>query len=208
MSKLHESSLKLKMITFENLSIEMNKKTLLKSANINFPEVGIVLITGENGCGKSTLLKNLALKFSKKLFHRNRLSFVSSLQLYESSIPILGKEFYALYSNKKWSEDLFSKFGKLLEQRIDRMSSGEFQALILISNMMSESEILFFDEPVSHLSSDWSQYFVDWFKKEKSKKLIIVVSHQLDHFNNNIDEHLIFENQKLNSQILSKQEYL
>lgn len=44
-------------ITFHNVSIEIDKKTILKNLNLSIPKGEKIAIVGENGSGKSILAK-------------------------------------------------------------------------------------------------------------------------------------------------------
>lgn len=188
------------MFNFHFQNLQIGNSILLREFELVLPPHGFILITGENGCGKTTFLKRLANHFHKFYRKNSKISFVSALQHYETSIPLLGKDFYALYSKQSWPPVVFEKFGKLLHQRIDRMSSGELQALILISNILSSTHILILDEPLSHLSQEWAQYFSNWLQTEKTNKLIISVSHQTDQFVEIMDQHYHVANQSFTLQ--------
>lgn len=195
------------MYNFESFSVKVNQNVLIRPQKLNFPEKGLFLIIGANGIGKTTFLKQLATHLLR--IHKNlKISFVSSIQIYERELSLSGKEFYSLYSQKPWTNDILSHFGHLLSKRIDHMSSGEFQALILISNFMENSDVLLVDEPISHLSPEWAHFFVLWMNELKNTKLIITVSHQMTYLQSTADQifeikdlHLVLKQQHVESQI-------
>jgi ABC-type Mn2+/Zn2+ transport system ATPase subunit len=167
------------MYNFESFAVQIQSRVLIQPQALVLPEKGFLLVVGANGVGKTTFLRQIGNSFLK-LNRDLKISFVSSIQVYERSLPLSGREFYKLFSSQSWPQNLQEVFGHLLEKRIDRMSSGEFQALVLISNFMEDSDILLIDEPLSHLSPDWSKFFTNWMSQLKEKKVLIVASHQID----------------------------
>lgn len=167
------------MYSFHSFSVEVKPRFLILPQALNLPQNGLLLVIGANGVGKTTFLKKIGQTFlkQKKEF---KISFVSSIQIYERGLQLSGRDFFKLFSSKTWYSELMTRFGHLLEKRIDRMSSGEFQALVLISNFMEDSDVLLIDEPISHLSNEWALFFIDWMQSLKKEKLLIVVSHQTD----------------------------
>ncbi len=170
---------------------------LIRPQNLSLPQVGLILVVGANGVGKTTFLKQVGrtlLRNKKEI----KISFVSSIQVYEKGLQLSGHDFFKLFSNKKWPSELMARFGHLLEKRIDRMSSGEFQALVLISNFMEESDIVLVDEPISHLSHEWSLFFISWMREQKkNRKLLITVSHQTGLLSEISDQIYEIKDQKL-----------
>jgi ABC-type cobalamin/Fe3+-siderophores transport system ATPase subunit len=184
------------MYSFNSFSVEVKPQVLIRSQALSLPSKGCLLVIGGNGVGKTTFLKQVG----KSLLSQKsdlKISFVSSIQIYEKGLPLSGHEFLRLFTDKVWPVELEKKFGNLLAKRIDQMSSGEFQALVLISNFMEESDVLLVDEPISHLSPEWALFFADWMGKLKTEKLLIIVSHQIDLLNRISDQIYEIKNQTL-----------
>lgn len=184
------------MYSFNSFSVEVKPRVLILPQALNLPKNGLLLVIGANGVGKTTFLKQVGhtfLKYKKEL----KISFVSSIQIYERGLQLSGHDFFKLFSSKTLPSELITRFGHLLEKRIDRMSSGEFQALVLISNFMEDSDVLLIDEPISHLSNEWAIFFIDWMQRLKKNKLLITVSHQIELLSEVLDQIYEIKNQTL-----------
>lgn len=163
----------------KDLRVHHGKLLLVQETLLEIPARGLVLVDGENGAGKSSLLSELARRLiGEKFFLRKEVGFVSALGLYERSLPLFGIEFSKLYFDSEWPTFWEQKFGYLKAKRLDVLSSGEFQALVLISNLLRSTKVLFLDEPFSHLSREWSLIFRDEIERRSEEQLIFLVSHQ------------------------------
>ncbi|MFZ4402878.1 MAG: ABC transporter ATP-binding protein [Pseudobdellovibrionaceae bacterium] len=184
------------MYSIDSFSVEVKPRMLIRPQNLSLPQVGLILVVGANGVGKTTFLKQVGRRL---LRHKKetKISFVSSIQVYEKGLLLSGHDFFKLFSNKKWPSELMTRFGHLLKKRIDQMSSGEFQALVLISNFMEDSDIVLVDEPVSHLSHEWALFFIAWVRELKNIKLLITVSHQTELLSEISDQIYEIKNQSL-----------
>ncbi len=75
--------------------------------------------------------------------------------------------------------------------------TGEFQALVLISNLLSHSKLNIFDEPFSHLSENWSEFFAQRISEIAAEELVVLVSHQVGALKGRVDQYFQFENKEL-----------
>lgn len=164
----------------KDLRVHHGKLLLVQEASFEIPSCGLVLVDGENGAGKSSLFGELARRLiAEKIFLRQEVGFVSALGMYERNLPLLGGDFSKLYFDSEWPEFWDQRFGHLKSKRLDILSSGEFQALVLISNILRTTKVLFLDEPFSHLSREWSLVFRDEIERLADQQLVFLVSHQL-----------------------------
>jgi ABC-type Mn2+/Zn2+ transport system ATPase subunit len=114
----------------------------------------ILALTGPNGAGKSTLLAALAglgRIFSGRCARRPgaRLGFLPQTQPSVAGLPLSGAELLAL--THAAPAGLPPWLAGCLNQRLDRLSGGQRQYLMLWSVLQAPAELLLLDEPANHL---------------------------------------------------------
>ncbi|WP_187291594.1 ABC transporter ATP-binding protein [Clostridium novyi] len=179
---------------------------ILSNINIDFPQKGIVAISGESGCGKSTLVK-LLLKFyipnmgSIKINSldycnisvnaiRKNFSFVpQDVKLFNSSImnnfkqvnPKISKNTVINICKKlnlhEKIIDLKDQYDTIITEKIN-FSGGEKQRLGIGLALAKDSPILILDEPTSALDKLNESKIVNILKTLSKEKLIIIISHK------------------------------
>lgn len=174
------------MLSIQNLQVRHNDLHLIDIPEWKLQKKGLYVITGANGSGKTSLLKKLSSYLSQyeNDTFKGQICSVSALHLYERKLPMTGKEFYHLYNTSDAQIANDPHFSQLFSKFITEMSSGEFQALVLLSTLSSISKIFILDEPFSHLSQQWIHLFAEKIKKLAQEHLVIVVTHNVNPFSN------------------------
>ncbi|HEX4887891.1 MAG TPA: ABC transporter ATP-binding protein [Luteibaculaceae bacterium] len=184
-----------------DLGKRYNQQWIFRHLNLSC-EVGEVIgIVGGNGSGKSTLLKCLMgfertsegeLGFDHKgTLKPEQLFTVSSVcapyqSLYEE---LTLEECFDLHrSFKPMRVQHYKDFRELIQlSQIDKkplrqFSSGMRQRVKLALAFLTESPLLFIDEPTSNLDRQAIQWFADLFQAQQSNRIVFVAS------NHNADE--------------------
>lgn len=169
------------MIQFNNQKIILDKEIFLKIPAIQIAKTGIHFLTGANGAGKTTFLHWLTQKIAAEHPTIN-LSIMSALHDYERMIPLQGQTFFSLYCKDPWAPDFEKEFSHLKTKLISTMSSGEFQALVLITLLTQKSDLLLMDEPFSHLNHAWADIFSEKIKAQSQFRSFLIVTHHLKNF--------------------------
>ncbi len=139
---------------------------------------------GANGIGKSNFLKYIRDNEVKTLKH------LKSSYCMQSSLHVLGdftpadlvgsvKEYFK-GKIREDSEELIQKlnFSDKLNRPIRYLSGGENQTLKLISSLIIESDIYFFDEATTHLDEEKIKVLFEWFEKLATEgKSIALIEH-------------------------------
>lgn len=189
---------------------ESKERKVLKHINIEFRKNEFVVILGPNGSGKTTLIKLLArllkptsgslyldgenyYKIPLREFYR-KISYVP--QKFHSIYPytvkeivLMGRSLYFNFFGYESENDL-EKVKEILEQleihhlankRINEISGGELQKVILARAIVQETEILLLDEPNTHLDLKHQIQLFEFLKELKQRnRTIIAVSHDLN----------------------------
>lgn len=187
------------MIKIKNLKF----LNIIQISDFQF-ENNLNLIYGKSGCGKSTLFY-LINRFLEKDdgeiiidgINQNNY-FIYDLRTKVnllSANPLLFEDkiidnFTYLAKIQKIDLD----FGKLkylfklfnldvdINQSSQKLSVGQKQRIALIRSLMSKSDILLMDEVLANVDNENAKIILDYLANESKKRMIIIVSHQIDLF--------------------------
>ncbi len=189
-----------------NISVKRGSKQILKDVNIHIHCGKLTTIIGANGAGKSTLLKailgeiphegTIIFKAKNNEEKKIRIGYVPQKLDLENS-PITVYDMVASFSSnmptflmksKKVYEKIkehLKDFGadNLIDRKVNRLSGGELQRVMLGMAMMSKPDLLILDEPISGIDKNGKeQFYKKIFElKEKNDMAIILVSHDFEY---------------------------
>jgi len=199
------------LLKIKNLSGGYYKEDVIRGLSLNVNQGDFLGIIGPNGSGKTTLLRLITrvLPFKKgEIFYKDenilrmdlkefcrKVAFVSqdistgfSFTVMElvlmGRIPHLKR---LQYETKKDIEIAKEKLKltdtlSLKDKRIDELSAGERQRVVIARALAQEPELLFLDEPTSHLDIGHQVQALDLLKKlnRKNNLTIVMILHDLN----------------------------
>jgi len=195
-----------------------NKKIIFQNLNIYLPKGKIIKIEGENGSGKSTLLRVISgitpfekgnfyfeynngkfekIKVDSRFYKKHiNLSFQHTiLKPQDRPVPALFN--YLKFFNPKINTNnilfFLEKFNIKKEdqnKRIFQLSGGTKKKLELIKTILTNTDFMFFDEPLSGIDKNTSNYIKEYLIKLKNEnQKIEEIKNQIENLNNlNVDK--------------------
>jgi iron complex transport system ATP-binding protein len=187
------------------------KEMVIKDVSLEITKGDFLGIIGPNGCGKTTLLrlasrvltpqrgsitlqgKNIAAMPLKEFCQET--AFVGqdtsiSFPFTVFEIVLLGRIPYLRRWQGETKRDIaiaenaliLTDIAQLKQKRIDELSSGERQRVIIAKALAQQPSLLFLDEPTAHLDIGHQIQVLDLLKKlnEQKSLTIVIVLHDLN----------------------------
>ena len=205
-------------IKVENLFVDYGKYPVLEDVNFKIEQGEMVYIFGANGSGKSTLIKsilgiNSPSKGSIEIFGKkntpNNVSkycgYVPQYSSIDRSFPISVREIIDLECSvgntmcSQSPQSHLSVFGAehLLDKKLDALSGGEFQKVMIARALTSDPEILIMDEPINNLDDGSQKELIKFIEElnEKFKKTILIISHDFNIIRHDSNNKILYVSQ-------------
>jgi zinc transport system ATP-binding protein len=211
------------ILEVKNLCVSLGGEEILKNLSFSVYEDEVLAILGPNGGGKTTLLKALLnivpYKGEIKWKENIKIGYVPQRLNQIKDVPLNIKEFFELEDIKTEEALNILKILGLSEdvlfKKINELSSGQFQRILIGWSIAKNPEVLLFDEPLTGIDIGGQETVYNLLAKLKKEKkfTIIFVTHELSIVNNLADnvlclnkEMLCYSNPEtiLNPEILSK----
>ncbi|MDL5512467.1 ABC transporter ATP-binding protein [Arenibacter sp. M-2] len=212
------------MIYIDNLTVEIEKKEILKNISFKVSAGQFVGIIGSNGSGKSTLIKSLykILKPSSGKIYINEYNITSLShkelarqvavvgQFNKTDLDFYVKEFVMMgrYPHKKKYERINSEDYEIVEnslgimnmhdylyRKISDLSGGEKQRVVIARALAQQPRCLILDEPTNHMDI---KHQLQLFKQLKKLPITIIMSiHDMSLAYNHCDHIIALEKGEL-----------
>lgn len=190
----------MKIISVENVSAWYGDFCALENVCFEIEEKDFTGIIGPNGGGKSTLIKVL-LGIKKPdtgyvkvyLDQKNIFGYVPQFTTFGKDFPVSVTDvvLMGLLGKKKFPYIGFTKEEKILakealdkvgishlrERRINALSGGQLQKVMIARAVVSNPAILILDEPVSNIDAKSETEIYDLLQEMNKDMTIIMVSH-------------------------------
>ncbi|WP_179016818.1 ATP-binding cassette domain-containing protein [Winogradskyella forsetii] len=178
----------------DNVELYFKNKRILNGIYLKAETGKVTAILGRNGCGKSSLL-NIAFGNLKPKYKLVRLDSKPLLKpLYSAGIAKYLPQYNFIPDGFKLSfifklykldwnafiED-FEEFSNYEHSKFKTLSGGERRIIETYIILKAKSEIVFLDEPFSHLAPLHIETVKQLIVAEKKKKAIVISDHMYQH---------------------------
>lgn len=184
----------IKMIQIKNLSIQLNKKTIINNISYTFDTWSCTAIIGNNGAGKTCLLQSIIGQIKPS---KGTINCDSSISYAPDALPLppwLNPNI--LRKNEPQAEFFAKKTRRTTNQNTayQKLSQGNKQKINLINSLCYQANIYIRDEPTQHLDPE-SRYAIHTIIKElkQQKKTIIYSTHFLEDIWHHTDQCIILD---------------
>ncbi|MGL4653326.1 sugar ABC transporter ATP-binding protein [Cetobacterium sp.] len=197
-------------IKFKNIYKDFNGNQVLKNINFEIGVGEIHALLGENGAGKSTLLNILQGVYQEYdgevHIGGKRVQFNNTQEAIETGISKVHQEINLVseltvgqnitlgYEPRKFGiinyKEMYQKTDEILKklgcnfdssQKINSLSVGEMQMILIAKALYHNAKIISFDEPTASLSDVEADRLLELIKELKENGItIIYISHRLD----------------------------
>lgn len=178
----------------DNVELYFKNKRILNGIYLKAESGKVTAILGSNGCGKSSLL-NIAFGNLKPKYKLVRLNNKPLLKpLYTTGIAKYLPQYNFIPNGMKlsfvfklytlnWNVfiEKFEAFSKYKAHKFKDLSGGERRIIETYIILKTKSEIIFLDEPFSHLSPIHIETVKQMIAEERKNKAIIISDHMYQH---------------------------
>ena len=201
-----------------NISVKRGTRQILKNVSIHIHCGKLTAIIGKNGAGKSTLLRailgeiphqgDITFKSKTKGETKIKIGYVpqklelenSPITVYDMITSYTSNKPVFLYKSKKEYDKIkahLKEFGAedLIDRKVNRLSGGEFQRVMLAMAMMSHPDLLILDEPISGIDKNGKEQFYEKIYQLKNTEdiAIIIVSHDFEYVKKYADDVILLD---------------
>ena len=177
------------ILKVRNLNVELDNEKIIGDLSFQVKRGEILTILGPNGAGKTVLLRALLgiLPYQGTIEWQEgiRVGYVPQRLSFIKNIPLTVREFLKLKIN---SEDAIKEVlglvgikNEILKKKIDELSSGQFQRILVGWGLLDTPQVLLFDEPMAGIDISGQESIYDLLKNLQKEKgfTILLVSHDL-----------------------------
>ncbi len=178
------------LIEVANICLKQQQRTLLNNISFKLEEGEIVTLIGPNGAGKTTLVRIILglIKADSGTCHQRkglRIGYMPQKLHIEPTFPLTVEGFLKLNGRHSRNdiENTLSRVGvsHLLTQRLQKLSGGETQRVLLARALLQKPQLLVLDEPVQGVDINGQREFYQLIQSIRTGQgcAVLMISHDL-----------------------------
>lgn len=186
------------ILEVKNLSVTLEKETILKNISFNVFAGEALAVIGPNGAGKTMLFRALLGLIPHEgdvVWQKGvRLGYVPQKFFVERTIPLTVHEFFLLQSKHFWFPKhtfldhlkhelaLVGLTENILQKPLGELSGGQMQRLLISWAMLNHPDVLLFDEPTAGIDVGFEETIYNLIHKMQDERntTILLISHDLN----------------------------
>ena len=179
------------VLTVSNLQIAYEGDPIISDLSFTVEKKDILIILGPNGAGKSTLLRaiqNLLPYQGTVSWNAQKISYLPPQEfLQRHNLPPLNiKEFYSFKtSDLNTIKSMIANVGldeSLLSHQFNKLSTGQFQRMLIGWALLDNPDVLILDEPTSGIDLGGEETIYSLLHKfwQNQNLTILLVTHDLN----------------------------
>lgn len=183
-----------KALSFQNLTVRVDKTPLLNDVSLDIPATGLTGIVGANGAGKSTLVKAAIglIKPSSGAVHvLDRALPAWSLKALAQSVGYVPQHVHSHWEltvrellalgQARPTPALIDEFelDPLIDRRFNTLSGGEQARAAVARALAHDPDLLLADEPVAHLDLPHQHRLMRLMQRQAKTRAVVIVLHDL-----------------------------
>jgi len=177
------------LIRLDRVSVHLDDRDILKNVDFSLHQNEIVTLIGPNGAGKSTLIKVLLGITSPSQgkvvsSQKNKMAYVPQKFNPSHSLPLRVKDLLDLEKcDRELRNEIVRDTGisKLQDSKVQQLSGGEKQRVLLARALLRQPDILVLDEPMQGLDIQSEAELYEYVRSlpERYGCAVLMVSHDL-----------------------------
>lgn len=182
------------VLEVKDLNVTLGEEKIIDNLSFEVAAGEMLTLLGPNGSGKSILLKTLLglIPYEGEVIWKKqgKVSYLPQgfTQLRLKDYPLTVNDFFDLKPNKQAKEEIVSALNlvgldkKILTRSAGDLSGGEFQRMIIAWSLVSNPEIIFFDEPTAGVDVGGEETIYSLLHEVQRTQgiTIILVTHDLN----------------------------
>ena len=179
------------ILSLKNITKKFGDRVILDRLSLEIPDSGIVALRGDSGAGKTTLLRiicRLDKNFDGEIQGSKDLCFAFVFQEYrlfdnltalENIVEVIRKKPDA--SDRKRALDMLLRLGFTESQTAQyprELSGGMKQRVSVARALLSDADVLLFDEPTKELDEALVSTVLELIAKDSETRPSVLVTHR------------------------------
>ncbi|MGW7975819.1 ATP-binding cassette domain-containing protein [Staphylococcus xylosus] len=175
-------------VEMDQVTLKLNNKTIINNLSFQIPKGSITLLKGKNGVGKSLTLKLMTKLITPNTGIINVSGYTSyAPDSFPKNIKLTTKSFLTTIQNlnmKRKSDShtvddylALLNLSSLQNTKLHHLSKGSLQKVNIIQTLLTDADIMVFDEPFSGLDKMSEAQFLTRLKQLSKTKTIIITDH-------------------------------